>query len=495
MTEKQELTGSDIFKKIPVVFLLPLIIGLVCYMRAGVPFSDALYYAVDLYLFDFCEVDLAGLCAQDRVWVEPGLEIVRWMAPLMTATAVLLQFQKSYKWLRAHLVSLFPKSTIIYGDTEKGRVLCNHIRRAALCTGAPIRCAARHVLMFDSDFDSLNFCSRYRSRFRGKEVFICMNGAGATSLKESYLNGDGQEQMSIRFFNYSDTVARLFWKKCALWQSGKKEWKIAIVGFEALGVRMLETALQLNLFDQDQCIEYYVFGDSGSYQYSHANMKLMNKDCIYYYALDSREQWECMSKMDMIILTKEFGPEQVQAILGCSSCEVYTYSPDGNGLSTYFSSRRLHIFGEYQEVLTEENIMSDKLYKNAIELNAYFAKLYFDSSVDTQEQKQAEWSRLSGFLKNSNISAADFGEVIRSLSKEDNDMDLFARLEHIRWCRFHFLHYWNYGIPKDGSNKDEEARIHWCLRAFDDLKPEDQKKDYDSVKVLLASGGELGLNG
>lgn len=483
MTEKEELSGTDIFRKVPVLFVLPFIIGFVCYLKAGIGVSDALYYAMNLYFLNYYEVDLAELCMQNHVWIAAGVEFARWVAPLMTATAVLLQFQRSYQWLHAHRISLLSKSTIIYGDTERSQAFCNNIRHAAVWTGAPIRCAARHVLMFPSDFDSLDFYDKNRSRFRGKEVFICMNGAGATSLKDRYLNGDGGEQTNIRFFNYNDTVARLFWKKRALWLSGKKNWKIAIIGFGELGVRMLETALQLNLFAEDQSIEYDVFGDSGRYQYSHAGMKLMNGDHIHYYALDSKEQWECMDQMDMIILTKEYGSDQVQAVLGCSSCEVYVYSPDGTGLSAFFASMRLHVFGEYQEVLTEENIMTDKLYQHAIELNAHYANVYSGVGIDTWEQKQAEWRCLSGFLKSSNISAADFGEVLYGFSKKD--MDLFARLEHIRWCRFHFLHYWKYGILENGSNKDEERRIHRCLQAFDELDPVDQQKDYDSVQVIL----------
>ncbi|MDD6457029.1 MAG: hypothetical protein PUF59_10665 [Lachnospiraceae bacterium] len=484
MTEQKELTVRDTFKKMPVLFVLPLIIGVICYMQAGIRFLDALYYSVDLYLFDYYENEAVRLCMQEHLWTALGLNLMLLMAPLLTATAIILQFQESCQWLGAHLVSLLPKSTIIYGDTPKSRALCKNIRRSSLWTNAPLRSASRHIVMFGEDLKSLDVCRKYQSLLKKKDVYICVNEAGATSLKDIYEKDHEAGQMSIRFFNYNDTVARLFWKERKIWKSGKKVQKIAIVGFGSLGIRMLETALQLNLFHEEQCIEYYVFGDNGRYQHSHANLQLMNRDRVYYFPLDSREQWECMPQMDMIILTEVSGVAMVQAVLGCSACaEVYVYNPDDLGLKSYFSSGRLQVFGEYRSVLTEENITSNKLYKNAMELNAEYEKKVAEGNVDAQEA----WNRLSGFLKSSNISAADFGEVLRSLAenKAGADLDLFARLEHIRWCRFHFLHYWKYGIPDCGQGKDEKKRIHSCLRPFDELDRDNQNKDYSSVKVLL----------
>ena len=54
-----------------------------------------------------------------------------------------------------------------------------------------------------------------------------------------------------------------------------------------------------------------------------------------------------------------------------------------------------------------------------------------------------DWNELSGFLKNSNISSADFNEVITELSDRSNSEKL-AELEHIRWCLFHYLNSVSY---------------------------------------------------
>lgn len=68
-------------------------------------------------------------------------------------------------------------------------------------------------------------------------------------------------------------------------------------------------------------------------------------------------------------------------------------------------------------------------------------------------------------------------------------IDELAELEHIRWCRFHFLHGWQYGIPSNGKNKDSVLKLHRCLLPFADLDEADQQKNRDIIQQLKKERG------
>ena len=122
-------------------------------------------------------------------------------------------------------------------------------------------------------------------------------------------------------------------------------------------------------------------------------------------------------------------------------------------------------------MFTVENIKTDKLYENAIQLNDYYRKLYGGP----------EWKELSGFLKESNISAADYGEIIFALSEMNHTDRELAQLEHVRWSRFHYLHYWKCAEP--GMSKDPQNRLHPCLMRFEKLPLSEQQKDLEQVQM------------
>ncbi|WP_295213325.1 RyR domain-containing protein [Ruminococcus sp.] len=94
------------------------------------------------------------------------------------------------------------------------------------------------------------------------------------------------------------------------------------------------------------------------------------------------------------------------------------------------------------------------------------------------------WEELSGFLKNSNISSADFNEVIAELSDRSETENL-AELEHIRWCRFHYLNYWKQGVPDNGKVKDIKNRIHKNLIPYAELSEDDKNKCRDVVSMAV----------
>ena len=92
------------------------------------------------------------------------------------------------------------------------------------------------------------------------------------------------------------------------------------------------------------------------------------------------------------------------------------------------------------------------------------------------------WDSLSGFLKASNISASDFGEVLAELNDRISE-DEQAGLEHIRWCRFMYLNYYTSGNPENGEKRDDKKRIHSDLISYGELDPSEKVKDLEAIRI------------
>ena len=111
---------------------------------------------------------------------------------------------------------------------------------------------------------------------------------------------------------------------------------------------------------------------------------------------------------------------------------------------------------------------------------------------------EQEWSRLDGFTRYSNVSAADYHEMrLRMLDTlgwpADGEklsaaqLEYLAELEHIRWCRYHYLNNWRWGKPENGARKDPAKRIHADLIPYGELSDQEKQKDRDNIHVLLST--------
>lgn len=76
-----------------------------------------------------------------------------------------------------------------------------------------------------------------------------------------------------------------------------------------------------------------------------------------------------------------------------------------------------------------------------------------------------------------------FGEAAdgTSLSPE-----LLAELKHIRWCRYHYLNNWQFGIPADGKQKDPHLRLHISLIPYAELTDAEKEMDRENIRILLS---------
>lgn len=106
------------------------------------------------------------------------------------------------------------------------------------------------------------------------------------------------------------------------------------------------------------------------------------------------------------------------------------------------------------------------------------------------------WAKLNSFTRYSNISAADYHAVqLLMLGNEaltDEKLERLAELEHIRWCRYHYLNNWTYGTPDNGKNKDAAKRVHRALLPYAELSNSEKEKDRENIRILLALDRETG---
>lgn len=291
-----------------------------------------------------------------------------------------------------------------------------------------------------------------------------------------------------------------------MWEEPEKNkvCNITICGTGHLGRNILNYALMLNLLSSDQQITYNFLGDNNIYQIEHRDFQMGNKDQLNFYSSQAKGIEEILKNSDIVILTREIPVEQLQVIgVLCDHSEIYYYDPAGGyqddrtsqknnesdkkgeseegGVAKYLVFKNLHPFGCNKTIFTDENIRKNKLTLAAMEQN--FNYLIEFERIGQGDTKESKWEELDAFDKWSNISSSDYATVIKALHPKVSEEEL-AELEHIRWCRFHYLNHWKYGECKD-ANKDKEHKIHTCLLPYKQLPPKEQKKDIQTVKKVL----------
>lgn len=448
-------------KAVPLLYILPFVIGSIGYRIAGETITDSMYAGLLLYFVS---------CISDsyNIWIEIG----RWTAPLVTATAILTAFKSIGNRISWWIKCRSGNSVAVYSDTDIN-VLFDE-RTKVIYPGCQLQPAAdSHIILFSSDMENLKFYEEHEEMLENKAVYM-----GVREIEYGFIKGDDP----ITFFDINGSIARSLWKRIGLWRRQQEEVTVVIYGNGALSENVLNYGLLLNLYSKEQKITYYLISSDQIHQIKHQGMPLLNRDEIIYCSQDSPASWRAIRKADVLVLTEKLPTELLQTICVISTKgTTYYYSPDLGGIEEYLEIPDLKLFGKDEELFTDDNIRQEKLIQKAKELNLHYARLYGG---------EKDWNRLTGFLRLSNISSADYTEVLSELMESgyNTDMEELAELEHIRWCRFHYLNYWLYGIPENGKNKDEKLKIHKCLIDYKDLREEDKEKDRATVR---AAGGNI----
>lgn len=452
---------SKIKRFAPLLFLLPFVIGSIGYILSGNSVTDSLYAGYTLYFS-------SPVSDSYNVWIE----IARWTAPLATATAILSIFQNIWRSIVWWFQCFFCDSVAVYADSDL-RIVFDEKTKVFYAGRKPKPRAKSHIIMLDSDMDSLGFYEEHKEKLAGGRIYI-----GLREMESGLM----RENQNVIFFDINGGISRLLWKQAALWKDKKETLSVAIWGGGDLAENILRHGLLLNLYSDKQKIAYHMIGDE-SFRIKHPKLPTMNGDEILFHGAEGAEVWETVQKADIIVIAQEVSAAALQAIaVNGRNARIYYYSRIPGDAGGYLQMANLIPFGRDAEIYTDENIRREKLVEEAKNINAEYAAQYGG---------EADWNKLSGFLQSSNISAADFGHVMAELLKESggDDDEMFARLEHIRWCRFHYLNYWTYGEPENGKNKDSVKMIHKCLCPYERLSEEEREKDRANVREARKKAG------
>ena len=454
------------------------------YLVAGESLDNSVYYAIQMFLMEYSEVENGNIL----------INIGRFLCPIMTATGIFALLRNFFRAVADGIVSRMKDATAVYYDTGEMCELGKGFKHPILMGKKVNKKAKAHVLMFDKDIDNLTFYGEMEKNLEeGSKVYIKLEEMESKLLKKS----------KVYYFNINEIIARRYWQERNLLEylaDGKMNMKIAIIGFDALGQNILDYGLMNNIYSLKQSIQYHVWGESRLYRNMLGDFDKMNGDTITYHDTDWREDVGELKGFDRIIIAQETSIEMIQALLYLScDAEIDFYNPSGAELPAVYMGDKLTAFGVLENVLTEETIKTDKLYRSAKEINYNYevttdtTGTYTWTRPDVEEVMEEKWEELSGFHKGSNVACADYHNIrlliMASLGMDkakltEEQEEMLAEMEHVRWSRYHYVNHWHYSEKRDNSK-----RLHHLLVPYDKLPQVEKQKDRDAVKGLLKERG------
>lgn len=433
----------------------PFFMGIYCYypVYSGqadrrYPMLDAIYDSLKLY---------SGSTASG---VEIGwiLQIARYLALAAMLRILVAVFNRTADVIN-RLKLCMTDSTVVYGDSEYAGYLYGSLPARQRIRGADkfIAGASRYLLMFSDDEENLAFFHAHYGRMKGAEVYIMLNGVSGMSI--------GNPQVIA--FSIAENCARQYWRDYPV----KADEKIAILGFGDIGSDLLLYGLQVNLIDPAQHMEYHIFGDGSEFRKEHTELDRMTPDEIVFHD-GGVPDYGIMAEFDRIILCGDGSTDQnirmLSVLLAAAPMRhpVYVYAPNGDIVSDLFGKERVICFGMAQEMASADMILNQRSIEAARRQHEDYVNRYGG----------VPWEKLDGFTRGSNISSADYMYVTDRLIREGIPAEKLAELEHIRWCRYHYLSNWKYAPETDKSR-----RLHNCLIPFADLSEEEKRKDIEAI--------------
>lgn len=439
--------------------ILPFFIGMYCYYPVFIeqeehiyPFLDAVYSSIKLY---------SG-CTESGIAVGGLLQLARFLALAATLSILINVFNKMNNIINC-IKLLSGDSTVIYGNSSYADYLYESLEKRIRIRGEEkkfIKNASRYMLMFSSDTENLEFYNRNYERLKEKNVYIMLDDVSRQNI-ENHL---------ITVFSIAENCARQYWKD----NPAEKSEKIAIIGFGNIGENILLYGLQVNLIDTEQHFEYHIYGNGTSFRREHTALDKMAPDEIIFHDSGICEYSE-IQDFDRIIICDGTGDSNIitaSKLFASASinCKVYIYAPNGDIITNLFGSEKIKCFGTAKEIASVDIIFNKRLMEDARKQHEFYFKKYGGTS----------WEKLDCFKRYSNVSSSDYMYVIERLLENGMPFEKLAELEHIRWCRYHYINNWKYGKVTDSSK-----RIHNCLIPFSELSDEEKAKDVEAIKSKM----------
>lgn len=356
--------------------------------------------------------------------------------------------------------------------------------------GRAIALSPEEICNRKKDGDYKLFCIKDSDAENERLAFSLSSGTGKVFCKTSVFPDklpDNQQRFCPEML-----CARLYWDRFPL---NCQDETILIIGDGKWTNAILEQGLLRNVVDPAQHVSYIVAGDISSFLREHPQLDkalIIDKGKGGKDTLDVIEHWnedpELIRKADRIIFCGD-DEEATRQDIGCLKCYFPARGEVHARLSDPFEG--VACFGSVEELYTRALVMNEAMNKRAIAVNECYRSM---------DQTAPQWKDLSDFTRRSNIAAADHLSVkLRLLGEDsvseeacerawerfsnadDGEKEIFRRIEHARWQRFHFMYGWQYG-----DERNNEERMHPLLVPFEQLSLEDQKKDDYSWEMIHA---------
>lgn len=175
----------------------------------------------------------------------------------------------------------------------------------------------------------------------------------------------------------------------------------------------------------------------------------------------------------------------------CNGCAEYAFPreldvPDGNkddGLRFEALQKRIScMVGRGEGFSFEKCLHCDRFLRDWGEMDPFTRRSnYAVAAHDRQKARLLESCGIEArLLASHGIEAGndpDLNSIREAYMRLDEAVrDELQKIEHIRWCRFHYLEGWDYG----SGPKDPQARTHPDLLPYEELGDRDRSKNADS---------------
>ncbi|AOZ96167.1 RyR domain-containing protein [Butyrivibrio hungatei] len=454
------------------------------YVAALIPYAVACYGYAITGEFTFWEVVYAAIAIY---FVNPVSDVVNpyilfgeITSVIVTAGIILSVIRYAFVKLEYFFSRFSKDATVVYSDNELGENLAKTLKHGYVVreTDRPQK-VKNHIVMLSDDTESISFYSRNESRLKDQYVYMMMNSLDSTLLKAA-----DTSEADLHFFNVNDMMARDYWKKNNLYEHGKDTYFIAIIGYGDVGEAVFKYGYLNNIYSTEQNFEYHIWGCEGSKANFLKNLPTENGDRIVIHDEYWDKDMDVLAKMNRVIYTDtDKQIELIQKVLYVNpEAEIHCYSTDEISYEDIYDSEKILIFGDMKDILTEDNVKSEKLYRLGKLFNYDYSLRYSEREApdDYEAEIEAEWKKLDGFKKSSSIARADHYWIEKRLKEDgimDEDDEDALRIEHIRWSRFHYINHWTYAEKRDNT-----LRKHNMLVPYEKLSDSEKAKDgiYDS---------------
>lgn len=317
---------------------------------------------------------------------------------------------------------------------------------------------------------------------------------------------------NVSFFSPSKCCARRYWQEHPAKTPSEKT---VLIGSGTLCADILEQALLVNVFGEEQNMIYHIIGSLDEFKREHSQLHHIaaidticpGSDSIFFHSEKWSELTDILIQSDRIVLCDDDSASNLENLIAIRKCiphnkTVHTKMDCSEAVRKNFVGECF--FGGAKEIFTPDLVMRQT--QNVL------AKKMHELYVKGTRNSSPRWEELSDFTKASNYAVADhlftkihmllpdeeFSEITPELchkaylvylKSRDEQCDCRRRIEHERFMRFYELHNWTYG-----SKRNNEAREHPLLCRFDSLPVEEKVKDDYAWDILGKIGNELNGN-